>query len=65
MTDQSHRDIETDLEELIAKMEEYLSPDRKRLIDLAYKLSRREPEHVEVITSNSTSSIPNPNQTNA
>lgn len=54
--DQNRRSLESEREELLAKMQKHLTPDLKRLIDFSYEQSKKEPEKIEVITSNSTSS---------
>ncbi len=53
--DKKNKNIEFQLEELLAKMEKYLSPNLKSLIDLSYNLSKRKVENIEVTTSDSTS----------
>lgn len=54
-TGKKNKGIEIQLEELLTKMEEHLTPELKRLIDLSYKLSKKEPDNIKVNTSNSTS----------
>lgn len=49
--DKKRKNIESQLEQLLTKMEKYLSPDLKSLIDL----SKRKTQNVEVTTSSSTS----------
>lgn len=53
--DKKRKNIEFQLEQLLTKMEKYLSPDLKSLIDLSYNLSKRKTENIEVTTSGSTS----------
>jgi len=50
-----NKKIESQLEQLLTKMEKYLTPDLKRLIDLSYDLSKRKTQNIEVTTSSSTS----------
>ena len=54
-TNRNRRDLESERGKLLAEMERQLSPDLKKLIDLSYKLSKKEPESIKVTTSNSTS----------
>ena len=57
-----NRGIESERKELLDRMEEFLSPELKRLIDISYRLSKKEPESVEVITSSFNSDL---NRSNA
>ena len=52
-----NKDIESERKELLDRMEEFLSPELKKLIEISYRLSKKEPENFEVITSNFTSDL--------
>lgn len=54
-TDKENKGTELQFGELLAKMDEHLTPDLIRLIDLSYKLPKKESENIKVITSDSTS----------